>query len=130
MWALHTRHLTLFSHYFTCDSSYKTRRDYFPLMDFNMSQESDLSPDRSVSQVSLDTSSVINVTPTEFVQSSIKDRNGKGTRGKLFLVTEGDQIALDRAKTYLRVILSPKLLIIGSKGYVSLVIPIKTQTER
>ena len=75
-------------------------------MDFNMSQESDLSPDRSVSQVSLDTSSVINVTPTEFVPSSIEDRNGKGMKGKLFLVTEGDQLALDRAKTYLHVILS------------------------
>ena len=99
-------------------------------MDFNMSQESDLSPDRSVSQVSSDTSSVVNVTPNEFVRYSIEDRNRKGMKGKLFLVTEGDQIALDRAKTYLRVIFSAKLLIIGSKGYISLVIRIKTQTER
>ena len=71
-----------------------------------MSQESDLSPDRSVSQVSLDTSSVINVTPTEFVRSSIEDRNEKGMKGKLFLVMEGDQITLNHAKTYLCVILS------------------------
>ena len=98
-------------------------------MDFNMSQESDLSPDRSVSQVSFDTSSVIDVTPTEFVRSSIEDRNGKGMKGKLFLVTEGDQIALDRANTYLRVSFSAKMLIIGSKEYVSLVIPFKTQTK-
>ena len=98
-------------------------------MDFNMSQELDLSPDRSVSQVSFDTSSVIDVTPTEFVRSSIEDRNGKGMKGKLFLVTEGDQIALDHANIYLQVIFSTKLLIVGSKKYVSQVIPIKTQTE-
>jgi hypothetical protein len=93
-----------------------------------LSQLSGLTPDQSVSQVSFDIASTdpqtTPGTPSEIGNNFFAPRSSLdcNVKGKIFFVKEGDQVLLDYANNYLRVIHLIFTLIIGSKGYVSLVI--------
>ena len=93
-----------------------------------LSQLSDLTPDQSVSQVSFDIAitdpQTIPGTPSEIGNNFFAPRPSLdgNVKRKIFFVKEGDQVLLDCAKNYLRVIHLIFTLIIGSNGYISLVI--------
>ena len=105
----------------------------------SLSRMSDITPNQSASQISFDASAITDSgTHHNFLSNinsgllpsspSTMDSNYK-IKGKIYLVEEGDQFLLNRAKEYLHVIHKLALLILKSNRKVPLVFRIQTQAQ-